>query len=128
MKFPNYAGRDDVDDLIASELEEAKIKTFKIPESCRKDDPEMRTIIFGELAGWGFRRAWYYWVASGPGIPPDIAEELHKEFGKEVRVNGHCMCPSPLKWHHGFAVGLYHVDTQRGLNALADILRKIYKE
>lgn len=123
--FPNYAGRSDVDDKIATELETAGIKIVRMPESWRAR--EVETVIAGELNQWGFQRAWYYWVCEGPGIPPDIAEELHKEFGQKVRVSGHCGCPSPLEWYHGFAVGLYHVDTQRGLNALADVLRKIYK-
>jgi hypothetical protein len=124
----NYAGRSDVDDAIAEELRQAGISIVKLPEFMRDKDPEMRTIIAGELYKWGFRRAWYYWVADGPGIPLEEATQLHEKFGQVVRVDGHCGCPSPLEWHHGFATGLYHVDSQEGLNALADVIRGLYKE
>ena len=121
----NYAGRRDADNEIAAELEAAGIKVVKMPE-CFRDQHEVHTNIIGELGGWGFTRAWYYWIASGPGIPPDIAMKLHEKHGQEVRVDGHCGCPSPLEWHHGFAVGCYHVDSQEGLNALAEVIRSIY--
>jgi hypothetical protein len=42
-----------------------------------------------------------------------------------VRVEGHGGCPSPLEYCKGFAVGLYHVDTQKGLNALAQVIKNI---
>ena len=87
---------------------------------------EVPTLTFGSLSMWRFTRAWYYWVAQGPGIPLEVADKLHAEFGHEVRVGGHCMCPSPREWFNGFGVGHYHVDTQRGLNALADALRSVY--
>jgi hypothetical protein len=124
----NYAGRDDVDDEIARELELAGIKVIKLPEFMRNKHPEMRTVTIGELYRWEFHRAWYYWVAEGPGIPCDVATELHEKFGTVVRVDGHCCCPSPLEWLKGFAVGYYHVDTQEGLCALADTIRKVYKD
>ncbi|KKM41892.1 hypothetical protein LCGC14_1563430 [marine sediment metagenome] len=122
----NYAGRYDVDELIADELKLAGIKLERLPECLRGVNSEVKTIIIGILAGWGFHRAWVYWIAEGPGIQADIAEKLHNEYGEEVRVAGHCGCPSPLEWYKGFAVGLYHVDTQQGLNALANVLRDIY--
>ncbi len=87
---------------------------------------EVPSLAIGELSGWTFQRRWYYWSAEGPGIPPDVAEKLHASHGREVRVEGHCGCPSPLEWRKGFAIGSYHVDTQEGLNALADVLRSIY--
>jgi hypothetical protein len=80
----------------------------------------------GFFSGWSFKRAWYYWVARGPGIPPDIAEKLHATHGKQVRVEGHCGCPSPREYCKGFAVGMYHVDTPAGLKALVDTLRSIH--
>lgn len=126
--FPNYAGKADKDEDIATELELAGIEVKKFPESFRADHPEMRTIICGQLPYWGFKRVWCYWVASGPGIPPRYANELHEKYGKEVRVDGHCACPSPLEWFKGFAVGNYHVDTQRGLKALADTIRKVMED
>jgi hypothetical protein len=79
----------------------------------------------GALSLWHFTRAWYYWSAEGPGIPCDIAEKLHATHGKQVRVAGHCGCPSPSEWFKGFAVGSYHIDTPEGLKALADVIRSI---
>lgn len=116
----------DIDEVTAvcrAELEAAGIKSVEMDLFAR--DREVPSRAIGELETWGFRRAWYYWVAEGPGIPPDIAEELHAQHGKDVRVDGHCACPSPREWFKGFAVGRYHVDTQEGLNALAATIRKI---
>jgi hypothetical protein len=121
----NYAGNYDADGAIAKELEEAGIHVEKLPEFTREKHPEMRTVVMGSLHGWSFRRAWTYWIADGPGIPPSYANTLHDEHGKEVRVAGHCGCPSPLDWYKGFAVPLYHVDSQAGLNALADTIKKV---
>ena len=108
------------------ELTEAGIKVNELPVFLRNCG-EVPTSAIGTLAGWSFKRAWYYWVASGPGIPPEKAEEFHQKWGKEVRVEGHCGCPSPLDYCEGFAVGSYHIDTQRGLNAFAQLLLSIHK-
>lgn len=123
--FLNYAGRSDIDDELIAELESAGITHAKLPEMMRKNN-EVKTVIIGDMHGWGFERAWYYWRADGPGIPCDVATELHEKFGTEVRVAGHCGCPSPLEWYHGFAVSNYHVDTPEGLKALADVIKRIY--
>jgi hypothetical protein len=77
--------------------------------------------------GWGFERRWYYYACEGPGIPPEKAEEFHQTWGTQVRVEGHCGCPSPLEYCHGFAVSSYHIDTQEGLNAFVDLLRSIWR-
>jgi len=121
----SYAGRSDVDYELELELSYAGIWVVKLPE-CMRSDPayEVHTVIVGDLLGWTFRRYWYYWVCKGPGIPVDIAEELHSRFGKEVRVAGHCNCPSPREWYKGLGCGEYHVDTKEGLKALADTIRK----
>jgi len=121
----NYAGRSDVDDEIAAELTAAGIEAHRMPEAMRESHPEMRTIILGSLHGWTFKRAWYYWMAEGPGIEVDAAEKLHAAYGREVRVDGHCGCPSPREWFKGLACGHYHVDSQEGLNALAATIREL---
>lgn len=87
---------------------------------------EVPTEIFASKYRWTFERAWYYYIATGSGIPPDKAEEFHKQWGTQVRVDGHCGCPSPLEWEKGFAVGAYHIDTQEGLNAFVQLLASIY--
>lgn len=122
----NLAGVERCDDDVIKELTEAGInyRSYKF----LKEKGEVPTTIVGMLGQWTFERAWYYWIAKGPGIPPDIAEELHKTHGKDVRVDGHCGCPSPKEWFKGFGVGSYHVDTQEGLNALAAVILKIVKE
>lgn len=128
MTFPNYAGRADVDDMVTKELTDAGIEPYLMPEFTREDHPEMRTIIVGDLVQWSFKRAWYYWIAQGPGIPPEYANKLHSKFGNDVRVNGHCCGPTPYDQFKGFAVGFYHVDTAEGLKALADTIRKVYTD
>lgn len=135
--FPNLARRygDDakvdeitfaeVDRFVSSELSIAGIERHGIFE-IHTSNGEVPTKYFGSLCRWSFRRAWYYWIAEGPGIPPDIAEVFNQTWGQQCRVDGHCGCPSPREWFHGFSVGRYHIDTQRGLNAFADLLRSIY--
>jgi len=119
----NYAGKSDKDEEIAAELEIAKIKVSRC--ELLRDQGEVKTSVVGDLHGWSFRRAWYYWIAKGPGIPPEYADRLHEKYGQEVRVDGHCGCPSPKEWFKGFAVGHYHIDTQLGLCALADTIRQV---
>lgn len=132
--FPNLARRHsatpedypEVDETIERELTEAGIKFQKFP-SIKPRGEVPTTILCGEAHRWGFTRAWYYYVAKGDGIPPDIAEEFHKEWGTQVRVEGDCTCPSPLEYNRGFAVGMYHIDTQEGLNAFVRLLASIHK-
>ncbi len=131
--FQNVAGMGSsnpmgVDAILTAELESAGITARRRPKCFREaQGGEPKSIIVGDLHRWGFLRAWYYWVAKGPGIPPEDAMILHAEHGTSVRVSGDCGCPSPLEYLHGFAVGFYHVDNQEGLNALAAMIRKIYK-
>lgn len=113
-----------VDEQVKKELEAAGIKAAH--GEWLRDNREVPAAYLGALCCWGFRRAWYYWVATGPGVPPDKAEAFHKDWGTQVRVDGHCGCPSPAEWFNGFAVGHYHIDTQEGLNAFAALLRSIY--
>ena len=96
---------------------------------------EVPTHFTGELHEWTFRRAWYYWVATGPPLPLKYASPFHKLIGDEVRVHGHCDCPSPEEWcgedgvHKGDgSVKLYHIDTQRGLMMLSAVIQKWHSE
>ena len=122
----NYAGMSDKDDEIAAELKAAGIEVYK--DEFLRDRGEVKTSVIGFMYRWKFRRAWYYWMAEGPGIPPKYANDLHKKHGKEVRVDGDCGCPSPKEQFKGLAVGHYHIDTQEGLNALANIIRQVVAE
>jgi hypothetical protein len=123
-RFPNCAGRDGVDDLLLQELEAAGIPSVRFPQT-RRSAGEVRTVITGVLERWSFRRALVNWVAEGPGLPIEEAEKLHASHGREVRVDGDCICPTPGERCKGFGIRLYHVDTQEGLKALADALKRV---
>ena len=123
--FPNMAGVEACDEVLEKELIEAGIEVHKLPSFMTVANSEVPAKIIGSVEGWNFTRAWYYWAAKGPGIALEDATELHETHGQEVRVDGHCGCPSPKEWNKNFATGMYHVDTQEGLNALAAMIRKI---
>jgi hypothetical protein len=118
----NLAGVTDCDDTIRAELRAAGIDSFRWPF---KKMGEVPTQLVGCLCGWMFERAWYYWVCSGPGLPIEVARRLYASNRHDVRVDGHCACPSPDAWRGGFAVGTYHVDSPEGLKALAEQLKLI---
>lgn len=135
MRFPNKAGdHADTDDILTAELHEAGIKTLweeegnssdNLKDIIRRGSGEVKTSVIGTLYGWEFKRAWYYWMCSGPGIDVVTAERLHAAHGKTVRVAGHCGCPSPREWFKGLACGSYHVDDAEGLKALADTIKEL---
>ena len=125
--FPGVIGHPDIDKIVGAELDEAGISYVNY-SSFRDSHPEVKTGIRGEHCRWLFTRNWYYWSARGDGVPPEYATPFHEQWGREVRVEGHCMCPSPLEWCKGFAVGSYHIDTQRGLNAFAKMLTQIMED
>jgi hypothetical protein len=135
MRFPNKAGdHADTDDILREELKAAGIPTIQedsgepqeyLADLLRRNSGEVKTSVIGALHGWEFKRAWYYWVCSGPGIEVKAAEELHRTHGKTVRVDGDCGCPSPRDRYKGLACGHYHVDDADGLKALANTIRAI---
>lgn len=137
-RFLNKAGNHaDTDDILNAELEAAGIttlasmhpdKTSDLYRAMREMSGEVKTSTRGYLHGWQFERGWYYWTAKGPGLNIDIATELHEDFGKEVRVAGHCGCPHPRDWYKGMAVPDYHIDTVEGLKALADAIKQAKEE
>lgn len=125
MDFPNYAGRSDVDRALMAELQAAGIEAQDngraAKQMCRR---EVQTGVVGLLHAWVFERGHTFWAARGPGLQPLYATPLHAAHGAAVRVDGHCGAPSPLEWGRGFAVGLYHVDTTEGLQALVEALNR----
>lgn len=122
--FSNRAGETDTDDAIAAELEAAGIEPNRW-EGLRDLAGEVKTAVRGSLHGWHFERAWYYWMAKGPGIELAAADVLHAAHPDTVRVNGHCGCPSPREQNNGLAIGSYHVDSPAGLKGLADTIKAI---
>jgi len=132
-RFPNRAGNHpDNDEVLNAELKAAGIPTVEEKEGplsplmkdlFREKNGEVVAYTVGTLYGWKFTRAWLYWCAEGPGLDFDLATQLHETHGREVRVAGHCGCPSPLEWYKGMAVPNYHIDSPEGLKALADAIR-----
>lgn len=130
--FPNLARGFDVKDqavidnvtsICESELTAAGIEFTRIRGLFSGEVPNDS---IGHLpCGWGFQRAWYYWVCKGPGLPIEDAEKLHEKFGTVVRVAGDCTSPHPREYYKGFGVGAYHVDSPEGLKALADTLKAV---
>ena len=130
--FPNLSTHDSdkgrvreyTNQILVTELNAAGIRATLLPGD--KSNSEVPGYVIGTLAFWSFERLWYYWSAKGPGLPVEVAERLHASHGSEVRVAGHCGCPSPRDWYKGFGVPDYHVDTPDGLLALADAIRSVY--
>lgn len=88
--------------------------------------------IIGKIGNWIFERYWSYWIASnevGPGVPSNNVKSFNGDYGNEVRLNGYCTCLTFEEWRAGnkYAKGatLYHIDTQVGLNAFAELLNKL---
>jgi len=88
---------------------------------------EVPASVVGLPHRWQLRRAWGYWIATGPGIPPEHAIPFDEEWGKEVRVTGDCACRGAEFWGQGFAIGVYHIDTQEGLSAFVKLLEKVHR-
>ena len=123
MNFPNLAGKS-CDTECEAELNTAGIKVEKMPECVRASwNGEVKTIVFGTLYGWSFSRAWKYWVAKGPGLSLDYAIPLYQAWGQQVRVGGHCGCPTPF-YQGGTAVDSYHIDSSEGLVVLAETIKQ----
>lgn len=131
-RFPNLARQvpateeviERVTATCKAELDDAGIP-FEEADLFVRSGGEVPSRVVGTLGPWAFRRAWNYWVAQGPGLPLDVAQRLHKVYGREIRVNGDCTCPAPEESFRGFGVGLYHIDTQQGLMALAFAIQTI---
>lgn len=138
MGFPNKAGdHEDTDGILTEELHAAGIQTCEEAEGhfsdsmkafFRKSSGEVKTSVFGILHGWQFKRNWYYWVCTGPGIPVEEAEELNNRLGEVVRVDGFAGGLDPREHFKGLACGAYHVDTPEGLKALADVIKGLVEK
>jgi len=93
----NLAGKKDCDKYIIEELSSAGITPDSLEVS---NHPEVKSLYKGRLLGWTFSRQWYYWSASCEdafqyGLDLKYASPLHALVGQEVRLAGHCGCPSP---------------------------------
>jgi hypothetical protein len=88
----NLAGVPEADDDIRLELEKAIIPAVSVSLT----RSEVPYTLIGKLGEFEFRRAWYYWIATG-NVPLEVAKELYADpIGKkDIRVSGHCGCPPP---------------------------------
>lgn len=111
---------------VRAELEQAGIKCTEM-DFLLETSGEVPTSIIGTAYRWTFRRAWRYWVATGPGIPQEIAEPFHNKWGKVVRTGGFAGGRSPLEHAEGFAIDSYHIDTMEGLEEFVHLLFTIHK-
>ncbi len=135
MRFPNKAGdHADTDDILRAELKAAGIPTLQedagkppeyLADMLRRNSGEVKTSVIGVLHGWEFKRAWCYWMCSGPGIEIAAAERLQEQHGKSARASGDCGARGPRFWFKGLACGSYHADDAEGLMALADTIRAL---
>jgi hypothetical protein len=109
------------------ELKSAGIEVVELPGEM-KTRGEVEVKVVGHIGAWKFERAWYYWVVNGPGLPLEYAVPLDHEWGKQVRADGDCACRGAAFWGKGQPISMYHVDTQEGLKALADVIKKSIAE
>lgn len=88
----NLAGDKNCDRDIKQELERACIDVVPVD----KMDSEVPASTIGRLGPFTFKRAWYYWVVSGP-MPLPVAVELHDhpEGRASVRVAGNASNTPP---------------------------------
>ena len=118
----NLTGVDKCDAKIRIELWLAGIPSVKVEPT-----GEVLTSVKGVLNGWTFTRQWYYWVADaleeGDMIPTGMAEFFNQRWKTEVRIDG-CCGGKEIPATRG-SVGEYHIDTQAGLCAFAEMLNFI---
>jgi hypothetical protein len=83
----NLAGRVDCDMYIRDELTRARIPIVEAQEPSTDEVPSR---VSGKLGAFTFRRAWYYWIVSGP-LPIGAARALYAdpEGRRTVRASGH---------------------------------------
>ena len=81
--------------------------------------------VVARAYGWRFSRAWYYWicVSEGAPLPMTIAQEVNKQWGEQIRVDGYAGRDEVAKPMQG-----YHVDTFDGLKKLMQVLKSINQE
>jgi len=99
------------------------------PEIWPEDGLPYEPIV--QHASFGFRRAWYYWIATGY-VPLTVAEELHADplTREHARAAGHAGAPHPsevllpqkIAGHD--VVGGYHIDTPAALRRFVEVLRE----
>lgn len=91
----NLAGDKGCDVIIIGELDLAGIPFVELNE---RRNSEVPAKYIGNLNGFTFIRAWYYWVVGGY-MPLLYAKELYEKYKDlNIRVAGHCGNPPPEEW------------------------------
>lgn len=91
---------------------------------------EVDAKLEGRLGPFTFRRAWYYWVVSGP-VPLELAERLYElPLGKtDVRSGGDCACRPPATWADHFdADGKQLAKPEPRSESLSPLMAEIYDQ
>ena len=117
----NLAGVPRATELITEELKRLDIPIIDSKEPI--DEP--KSLVYGQLGDYIFKRAWYYYKVSGD-VPLNVAEELYSTLiGKQdIRVVGHCGCPHPSTWAKNGVIDHYHIDSEVGMYIFVQTLKK----
>lgn len=93
-RMQNLAGHPEASALARAELVMHGVNVVEV-----EPKGEVGSRYDGELNGFTFRRAWYYWIVKGP-MPLEQAKALYADplGARDVRVAGHCGCPPPEEW------------------------------
>jgi hypothetical protein len=113
----NLAGNKDCDKQIHLELTRCGIDIHSIPLGHSEVPYTLEgRLVFQGLTGFVFHRAWYYWMVTGD-VPLPVAELLYKDpVGvKDIRVAGHCGCPSPSRVPYTYGVSWMHPSGKEGI-------------
>jgi hypothetical protein len=109
----NLAGNERCDQYITKELTRSRIPIVQV----EKQDSEVPWSVFGNLNGFIFKRAWYYYMVSG-FLPLEIAKELYADpVGKtDIRVRGDCGCPEPK----GYQIEWFDKETNKPILSMRE--------
>lgn len=96
----NLAGVATCDEDIRRELARSYIDAVDVEEG----NTEVPYSVIGKLGDMTLRRAWYYWAVKCR-VPLEIAKALYADpVGRtDIRVAGHCGCPTPEESAEWFA-------------------------
>jgi hypothetical protein len=126
--FPNLAGNDCCNEIILQELRHGEIEPVLAPYDRRHS--EVRYSAEGVVWRFRFRRAWSYWVATGP-MPLEMAEAIYGDENarRVTRAGGDRACRPPATWVDGSGnVPVYHLDTPCGLRHFVRAVRRLEAE
>lgn len=115
--LPHFSGDPGSEVLVLNELRRAGIQAFE-----GELVGEVPSRVYGRLGPIVFRRAWRYWIASGP-VPAAVAEDIYAApAGRSVRVNGNGMARAheagKLEWRLPDGTPVVPTDEEVGFRGL----------